>query len=189
MNIEDTKSGSMIEWVLIILLLCLIYFYRYPKKILRGMDEKFVFSPAYGTIYDIQRNANDNTLFIAIFLSPLDIHFQFTPIAGVIENIDYDYTGKFELAYDLNKSRNNEKVITTIKNSRGVFKVYQIAGYFVRRITNYLQENTKVQSGEDLGLIHFGSRVDLIIPNASNFNLLARVGQTVSGSESIIGYY
>jgi phosphatidylserine decarboxylase len=186
---SDVGSGSTAEWILIILLLCLIYFYRYPKKILRGMDEKFVFSPAYGTIYDIQRNSRDNTLFIAIFLSPLDIHYQFTPISGVVEQVQYDYNGNFELAYDLNKSRNNEKVITSISNSRGVFKVYQIAGFLVRRISNDLHENQKVESGTDLGLIHFGSRVDLIIPNASSFNLLARVGQTVNGSHSIIGYY
>ena len=179
----------MIDWILILVLMCLIYFYRYPKKILRGMDEKFVFSPAYGTVYNIQRDINADEITIAIFLSPLDIHYQFIPISGVVEHIEYDHTGRFELAFNLNKSRHNEKVITSIRNSKGLFKLYQIAGFFVRRVANDLTIGQKVESGEDLGLIHFGSRVDITIPNASKFTLFASRDQYVNGSESILGYY
>jgi phosphatidylserine decarboxylase len=179
----------MTDWILILVLLCLIYFYRYPKKILRGMDEKFVFSPAYGTVYKIDHNKSTDEITIAIFLSPLDIHYQFVPISGVVENIEYDYNGKFELAFNINKSRHNEKVITSIRNSRGVFKVYQIAGFLVRRVANDLHLGQIVESGQDLGLIHFGSRVDITIPNASKFSVFVHENQYVNGSESILGYY
>jgi phosphatidylserine decarboxylase len=135
------------------------------------------------------KRRDDNTLYIAIFLSPLDIHYQFFPVSGIVKDIIYDKTGKFELAYELNKSNDNEKCIHVINNRHGDFIVYQIAGFLVRRISYYDKINEKYESGENLGLIHFGSRVDIVIPKADIFQLYVKEGDYMSGSESMIGEF
>jgi phosphatidylserine decarboxylase len=135
------------------------------------------------------KRRDDNTLYISIFLSPIDIHYQFFPVSGKVKDIKYDATGKFELAYELNKSNNNEKCIHVINNRHGDFILYQIAGFLVRRISHYDKVGEAYNSGEKLGLIHFGSRVDIIIPKADVFRLYVKEGDYMSGSESLIGEF
>ena len=173
--------------LIIIVVLLLIYFYRKPNELIRKSGNA-VYSPAYGRIMDIREHGN-NSLYIAIFLSPLDIHYQFAPVSGTVKKIDYDATGKFALAYELNKSNDNEKCIYSIDTPHGMFQMYQIAGFLVRRITSYVKENQVVDSGKCMGLIHFGSRVDLLIPKRDKFKLLVQTGDYVSGSETTIGHY
>jgi phosphatidylserine decarboxylase len=174
--------------VLICIFFFLALFYRYPTEIIREGNVDKVYSPAYGKIMSIKRR-DDNTFYIAIFLSPLDIHYQFFPVSGKVKDIIYDATGKYELAYELNKSNENEKCIHVINNKHGDFVVYQIAGFLVRRISYYDTLNKDYNSGEKLGLIHFGSRVDLIIPKADIFQLYVKEGDYVGGSESLIGEF
>jgi phosphatidylserine decarboxylase len=91
----------------------LLFFYRYPfwlKQVI-NINNNFVYSPAFGKIMTITKEKNGD-VFIAIFLSPLDVHYQFSPIDGNITQLDYDANGKFELSYNLNKSKDNEKSIT-----------------------------------------------------------------------------
>lgn len=169
-------------------MLFLIFFYRKPTLKIIQYNEDIVYSPGYGTIMDITYN-KDNTIRIPIFLSPFDIHYQIYPISGILTNILYDNTGKYELAYKVNKSNKNEKAIHTILNKHGEFKIFQIAGTLVRRISYFNKPITKINTGEFLGMIHFGSRVDIIIPNANRFNLSVKKGDKVSGIETILGYY
>jgi phosphatidylserine decarboxylase len=151
-------------------------------------NEDIVYSPAYGKIMKIQY-LQGNKLHIAIFLSPIDIHRQYIPIDGYIKDIQYDRTGKFALAYKANKSDDNEKYITTLSTKYGDIKIYQIAGKLVRRISNYMKIGTEVSTGEQIGIIHFGSRVDIIIPNVSLFKLLVKEGEYMRGLDSKLGYY
>lgn len=174
--------------IVICILLLLAFFYRYPTETIRERNVDQVYSPAYGKILSIKRRS-DNTLYIAIFLSPLDIHYQFFPISGKVKDIIHDHTGKYELAYELNKSNDNEKCIHIINNKHGDFILYQIAGFLVRRISPYDKVGEIYESGEKLGLIHFGSRVDLIIPKADVFQLYVKEGDYMSGSESMIGEF
>lgn len=178
----------MVYYCLLIILLFLIFFYRKPSVMIIRNNEDIVYSPAYGKIMDIIYN-KDNTIRIPIFLSPVDIHYQLYPIGGILTNILYDNTGKYELAYKVNKSNQNEKAIHTIINKHGEFKIFQIAGTIVRRINYFNKPITKINTGELLGIIHFGSRVDIIIPNANNFNLNVTKGDRVSGMNTILGYY
>ncbi len=174
--------------LIFVIFLFLALFYRYPTETIREGNVDQVYSPAYGKIMSIKRR-DDNTIYIAIFLSPFDIHYQFFPVSGKVKDIVYDATGKFELAYELNKSNENEKCIHVINNKHGDFIVYQIAGFLVRRISYYDTLNKEYNSGEKIGLIHFGSRVDLIIPKADLFKLYVKEGDYVSGSESLIGEF
>ena len=174
--------------IIAFLCFCYFYFYRKPDLIIRENEEDMVYSPAHGHIMDIIYQ-NDNTILIPIFLSIIDIHYQTFPVSGKITDVVYDATGKFHLAYQKNKSDENEKIIHTMENKNGQFKIYQIAGYCTRKIDYYIKPDTKVESGELLGLIHFGSRVDLIIPKADVFKLNVVKGQYVSGSDTLIGSF
>ncbi len=169
------------------LLIFIAWFYRYPNKTLMSCDNR-VYSPAFGRIMDISP-LDSNRLHIAIFLSPLDIHYQFFPVCGTITKIVKDSTGKFELANDLNKSRDNEKVITSISTKWGILDVYQIAGKLVRRIKNKNTAGNWVRAGDDIGMIQFGSRVDIIIPNRNKFDIKVKKGDYVNGTLTILGEY
>lgn len=178
----------MIVFIVIVLLISLLlFFYRHPTPIIRKSNEDCVYAPAFGKIMKISRE--DDKVFIAIFLSPFDVHYQYCPVSGIIKNVKYDATGKFKLAYELNKSNENEKSITTISNKHGDFIVYQIAGYLVRRISTFVEKDKHVESGETMGLIHFGSRVDIIIPNAHEFDCKVFEGEYVSGFNTLLGKY
>jgi phosphatidylserine decarboxylase len=176
--------------ILIVILICLFlaYFFRCPIPKLIRDNEDVVYSPAYGRVMKIKYLKND-TVFIAIFLSPADIHYQFAPINGTVQRVTFDYTGEFQLAYHANKSDENEKCITEIRNRHGLFTVYQIAGFVVRRISNYLVPSKSVVTGERMGLIKFGSRVDMILPRASLLKLEVKEGDRVDGTNSVIGRY
>lgn len=170
------------------IMIFLLYFYREPPMTIRKNDEDHIYSPACGTIMDIIYQS-DNTILIPIFLSVFDIHQQTFPVSGLITDVKYDATGKFNIAYKVNKSNDNEKIIHTLKNKNGIFKIYQIAGLLARRINYFNDINTKIENGQKLGLIHFGSRVDIIIPNADRVELKVVKGQKVRGSNTLLGQY
>lgn len=179
--------------ILIIIILAILFvknFYRFPKKKLNyinGQNNK-VYSPAYGKIMKI--TPEKEHIHIAIFLSPFDVHYQFSPVYGTIKEIQYDNTGKYKLAYKLDKSDENEKAIYIINTNRGDFIIYQIAGYLTRDIDIYVTKNKEIKVGDTLGLIHFGSRVDIVIPiKNNNFDLYVKVGDRVNGTNTILGKY
>jgi len=174
--------------IFVIFVILVINFYRCPTPIIRKNNEDVVYAPSFGKVLKIIQN-DDDSVFVSIFLNPFDIHYQYYPVSGIIKDIKYDHTGNFALAYELNKSNENEKSITTLVNKNGEFKIYQIAGYLVRRIDNYGYVNKVVESGEMLGIIHFGSRVDIIIPKSSNFVLQVKENDIVKGFNTILGYY
>jgi phosphatidylserine decarboxylase len=104
----------------------------------------------------------DKKINISIYINFFNNHTQIYPVNGLLLKKIYDNTGKFELANNVRKSRFNEKKIHTIKmKNGGEVKVTQIAGFFPRRIVSAKKENEKVMAGEYLGIIKFGSRVDL----------------------------
>lgn len=177
---------------LIILILFIIYFHRHPIINIPNIDNYTILSPAYGTIKKIQ--TKDNYTHIIIFLSPLDVHVQYYPIRGKVIQQEHDMNGKFHLAFQLNKSDKNEKVITTIKPNININNiiVQQIAGFLVRRISTTIKniKNTgnDIEPGHKLGMIHLGSRVDLLLPTY-NLNILVKENQYVYGPYTQIGFY
>ena len=183
-----TTLFFLIFVIFVIFVILVINFYRCPTPIIRKNNEDVVYAPSFGKVLKIIQN-DDDSVFVSIFLNPFDIHYQYYPVSGIIKDIKYDPTGNFALAYELNKSNENEKSITTLVNKNGEFKIYQIAGYLVRRIDNYGSVNKVVDSGEMLGIIHFGSRVDIIIPKSSNFVFQVKENDVVKGFNTILGYY
>jgi phosphatidylserine decarboxylase precursor-related protein len=165
------------------------YFYRY--KPLSGfiLPNTYVISPSEGTILAVQKR--DGFYYIAIFLSPLDKHYQLYPCNCVAIERLYDATGKYNIVMNLTKSRFNEKMMHLLQMKNGeVIKLTQIAGFLPRRITSDNSINEDRLAGQYLGMIEFGSRVDLEIP-MSRFNIKLGskdIGRRINYGD-IIGVY
>jgi phosphatidylserine decarboxylase len=168
-------------------LLFVVYFMREQKPIFHPKNEDVLYSPAHGRIMKIF-NYKDH-ICISIFLSPLNIHHQYIPINGTVRKVTYDYTGKFELAYEETKSRDNEKCITVIETKHGLFKIFQIAGTVARRIENNLTVNQVVKTGQNMGIIKLGSRVDVLVPSKARFRIEVKEGDIVDGTYSRLGHF
>ena len=156
------RTNDYIFVFIIVLMGCLIFFYRLPKRTLPDFNKEIITAPTDGLILDIVKESNGLTR-ITIYLSIFDVHVQWYPTHGIIRNIIYK-KGEFNLAHLLEKSKYNEKMSTIIQNEYGVVRVDQIAGQVARRIANWSISNTRVKRGSLLGMIKLSSRVDLYLP-------------------------
>ncbi|HEY2941600.1 MAG TPA: phosphatidylserine decarboxylase family protein [Vicinamibacteria bacterium] len=164
------------------------FFFRDPdRKVLQ--DARLVVSPADGKVVQVIPAPAGNPLGegasqVSIFLSVFDVHVNRAPIGGRITRVDY-HKGKFLPAFDDKASLQNEQNTVTIEGdgSRVVFK--QIAGLIARRIVFWKRLNDPVERGERVGLIKFGSRVDVFLP--PDVEVKVKVGDRVSGGVSVLG--
>ena len=172
-----------------ILSIYIFYFFRDPNRII-PLDD-FIVSPADGTItyigetnnpLDIENN-NEVYTKVSIFLSIFDVHVNRMPIEGTIKEIKY-IPGKFINATLDKSSEQNEKNIIKISNGTYNYFVVQIAGLIARRIVCNVNKNQDLKKGERIGIIKFGSRVDLYLPKSNK--VLVSKGQKVIGGETII---
>lgn len=150
----------------VFLTVVLIYFYRCQlPKAPKVISDDIVIAPTEGKIINITEYAN--AYYIAIFMSVFDKHYQVYPANCLVVGRKYDKTGEFELVMNLNKSKNNEKKIHNLQlNNGGKIKLMQIAGFLPSAITS-CDDLTHFNACEYLGMIKFGSRVDLIISKQS----------------------
>jgi phosphatidylserine decarboxylase len=183
-----TAAGALVGYIagpwfglpLYILAAFCAYFFRDPDRLTPAGD--FATSPADGKIVAVvKENARETR--VSIFLNVFDVHVNRTPISGVISNISYQ-KGLFLVASRAEASTRNEQNTITIQGdgTRVVFK--QIAGLIARRIVCYKKVGDVVQAGERVGLIKFGSRVDVIF--GPEWIVEAKTGQRVSAGESIL---
>lgn len=155
---------------MLIISLFTIYFFRDPPREI----QEGVVSPADGRIDFINENR------IEIFMSPFDCHVNRSPVDGVVEKINYR-KGAFIPAYRRNDFNERNEII--ISTPYGKFKVEQIAGFFARRIVCYVEEGQKIQKGEKIGMIRFGSRVTLDIPK--DFKIIRRKWEKIKAGETV----
>ena len=175
--------------ILLILSIYIFYFFRDPIRAIPSDD--VVVSPADGVVTFIgesncplENNSDPNKYKkISIFLSIFDVHVNRMPIDAEISSINY-IPGKFLNATLDKSSKENERNIIYAKKNNENFYIVQIAGLIARRIVCNLNNNQEVQRGQRIGIIKFGSRVDLYIPE--NYNILVAKGQRVVGGETII---
>ena len=174
---------------LFILSIYIFYFFRDPIRSIPNDD--VVVSPADGLVTFIgesnsplENNLDKNNYTkISIFLSIFDVHVNRMPTDASILSINY-IPGKFLNATLDKSSEENERNIIYAKKNEDYFYVVQIAGLIARRIVCNLKNNQVVIKGERIGIIKFGSRVDLYLPK--NYNILISKGQRVIGGETII---
>ena len=157
------------------------YFFRDPERIPPAGDD-LILSPADGRVVVIEP-LNENETLLSIFLSVFDVHVNRAPIAGTVTGVQYR-VGRFMVANDKRASVENEQNVVTIENPRVRVVFKQIAGLIARRIVFWKQQGASVAGGEKVGLIKFGSRVDVIMPRS--VTVTVKVGDHVEGGLSII---
>ena len=159
--------------VILILIVFLIFFYRIPDMEI-DMSKDILASPCSGKIIKIEDLNYSYKLYI--FMSPLDAHLQIIPFDGKIIKHEF-ITGKKRLAYKLEGDNYRCRFLTRINTNYGIIEIIQNTGVFTRRIKNNYKLNDSVKKSDILGIIKFGSRVDITIPKT--FKLLKELNETV----------
>ena len=162
-------------------------FFRIPLR-QAPQGAGLVLSPADGKIVSIDeveetRFVKNRCTRVSIFLSLFDVHMNYAPLEGVVDWIDYQ-KGRFHMAFEPKASENNENQRIGISSSQGKILVRQIAGAIARRIVLFKKVSQRVQSGERIGMIKFGSRVEIYMPKS--WALKVRTGDRVAGGLTIL---
>lgn len=170
----------------VLLLLCasVAFFFRDPER-LSPAEPGVVVSPADGRVMEIRDEVWDGRpgRRISIFLSIWDVHVNRSPMAGRFREVEYR-TGRFYNAMRSRASVENEQNIIHLQTERGEMIFKQIAGAIARRVVCWKAPGDSVKLGERIGLIRFGSRMDVWLPQAAE--VVARVGEHVSGGVSVL---
>lgn len=168
------------------LALFMAYFFRDPERV--GPEEAgVVVSPADGTVMVVERVSPGDAASptqVSIFLSPMDVHINRSPIAGTIEEITYK-PGQFRVASKKIASEVNEQNVITIRGPEIEIVARQIAGILARRIVCWKKAGDRVGLGERIGLMKFSSRMDVVMP--ADVEVLCAVGERVVGGVTVIG--
>jgi len=179
-----TFSWPVLGVLLLAIGLFCFSFFRDPERKIPE-DPAAIVSPADGRVVVITKEENGGRpgTRISIFLAIWNVHVNRSPAAGVITGVDYR-PGKFLAAWDAQASTQNEQNIFTLAAPSGTIEFKQIAGLIARRVVSWKRPQDVVAKGERIGLVRFGSRVDLWIPAGSE--LLVKVGDTVHGGSSTL---
>jgi phosphatidylserine decarboxylase len=156
------------------------FFFRDPKRVIpegRGL----VVSAADGRVTRIE--STGETKLVSVFLSPLDVHINRSPIAGKISKISYQ-PGKNMPATNDKASLHNERNSLVIEGEDMTVTCTQIAGILARRIVCWPKTGDNLERGEKFGLIKFSSRTDVSMP--ASVDVLVKVGDRVKGGETVI---
>ena len=175
-------------WAIPPLLLALffLWFFRDPERKIPDTPGAVV-SPADGKVTDASVIAagGEKRMRISIFLSVFDVHVNRSPIAGVVRQVRYQ-RGRFRNAMNAVSVEHNEQNIVTLDGSGQVVIFKQIAGLLARRIVFYPKVGDFLQRGQRVGLIKFGSRVDVLFD--ADARLQVKVGDRVRGGSTVIAY-
>ncbi|HHM02764.1 MAG TPA: phosphatidylserine decarboxylase family protein [Caldithrix abyssi] len=187
-------SGSLVleilTWVFLALTFFHLYFFRDPvRPVPEG--EKLIISPADGHVVKIEEV--DEPLYfkekvrkVSIFLSVFDVHVNRMPVAGEVDYVDYR-PGKFLAAFADDASDHNEQSVIGVRSAHGRVLFKQIAGLIARRIIYYTNVGDKVRPGERMGLIRYGSRIDMFFP--LDVTVKVKLKQRVRCGASVIGEF
>jgi phosphatidylserine decarboxylase len=173
-------SFWILAGILIALALFMAFFFRDPTRT-PPVDESLVVSAADGKVTRIEEN--DDGKLVSVFLSPLDVHINRSPIAGLVRSVTY-VPGKKMPATSNQASFVNERNSLTIEGSKMTVVCTQIAGILARRIVCWSKEGDNLDLGQKFGLIKFSSRTDLLMPK--NVEIMVGIGDRVRGGETII---
>ncbi|MES2903721.1 MAG: phosphatidylserine decarboxylase [Pseudomonadota bacterium] len=184
---------DVIGWLMVMVTIWVATFFRDPIRT-TPTDPKLIIAPADGLVTMVTRVPAPPELAselpgeftrVSIFMSVFDVHINRTPISGTIRKIAY-IPGKF-LNADLDKaSEDNERQHFLVEREDGAKIAFtQIAGLVARRIMSFVAEGDRVAAGERIGLIRFGSRVDVFLPAGTGSQIL--LGQRAIAGETILG--
>ncbi|MEM9051372.1 MAG: phosphatidylserine decarboxylase family protein [Bacteroidota bacterium] len=174
--------------VTLIMFFLVVQFFRVPKRELL-IDENTVYCPADGKVVVIEETEEteylkDKRIQVSIFMSPLNVHINWFPIAGIVSYAKY-HAGKYLVAWHPKSSTENERTTVAVKHKSGVEILFrQIAGAVARRIICYAKEGDQANQNSEFGFIKFGSRVDVFLP--LNAEVRVKIDQKVSGTQTVL---
>jgi phosphatidylserine decarboxylase len=173
--------------LLIFVFVVLLYFFRDPRRT-PPAGEELILSPADGKVMEVQRVhelrfLEGEALKIAVFMSLLDVHVNRAPVKGQVALVEY-VPGRFLQAFRPEASELNEHNFVGLESRYGRVLVSQIAGIMARRIVCWVSPGQKLQAGERLGVIKFGSRVELYLPPGAE--PVVRVGEQVHAGVTVV---
>lgn len=177
-------TGDWLWAVVPILLACFfLWFFRDPRRVV-PVEPGLVVSPADGKVTEVARiqTPHGERIRLSIFLSVFDVHVNRSPIAGAVREVRYQ-KGKHLNALDP-ESANNEQNVVTVQGDEFEVTFSQIAGILARRIVFRFRVGDFMQRGERVGLIKFGSRVNVLLPGHAHLRVVK--GQRVKGGASIL---
>jgi phosphatidylserine decarboxylase len=162
----------------------ILYFFRDPERSIPG-DEADVVSPADGRVLEVvdELQGDRPGRRITIFLAIWNVHVNRTPLAGRISKIEYR-PGRFHMAMKKAASSENEQNVIYLETSRGQIVFKQIAGLIARRVILWKKAGEQVKRGERIGIVRFGSRMDLWLPPDAVIKV--KPGDHVAGGSSIL---
>lgn len=164
-----------------------LWFFRIPNRELTKDADKIV-APADGKVVVIEEvyepeYFKDQRLQVSIFMSPLNVHVNRSPITGRVKYVKY-HPGKFLVAWHPKSSTDNERTTVVIENNKFPILLRQVAGAMARRIRYYVKENNTIEQNAEFGFIKFGSRVDIYLPLGTKLDV--KIGDVVQGGVSVI---
>jgi len=166
----------------------LIYFFRDPHRAI-SLHPNEVIAPADGKVVviqevDVDEYLQDRRIQVSIFMSPLNVHVNRSPISGVVKYLKY-HPGKYLVAWHPKSSVKNERTTVVVEHQKGTQVLFrQIAGFLARRIRFYCQEGDHLQQGSEFGFIKFGSRLDVFLPLDAKIKV--SLGEKVKGGLSTL---
>lgn len=181
-------AGALLAWlvgplfgvVLWILAVFCLYFFRNPDREIPAGP--VAVSPADGKVVTVKADA-PNVNRVSIFLNIFDVHVNRTPIGGVVRKTHYQ-KGCFKVASKEECSTENEQMVVTVEGDGTTIVFKQIAGLIARRIVFWKKIGDRVEKGERIGLIKFGSRMDVLF--GPEWEITVKPGQRVSAGSSVI---
>ncbi len=165
---DQTMLQNIVIGASLLFYLIILQFFRSPT-VKTPINDNHVIAPADGKVVVIEETVeneffNDKRKQVSIFMSPINVHVNRSPVAGVIKFFKY-HAGKYLVAWHPKSSTENERTTVVIENKAGTQILFrQIAGALARRIKCYVKEGDQLAQGGEFGFIKFGSRVDLFLP-------------------------
>lgn len=187
----DKHVAWSVSSVSLMIMLLVIRFFRVPNRNFL-MDENSILCPADGKIVAIEETSEDEyfkdkRIQISIFMSIWNVHVNWHPIDGNIKYFKY-HPGKYLLAKHPKSSLENERTsIVVEKTKEQAVMIRQIAGAVARRIVTYANIDKQIKQAEQLGIIKFGSRVDVFLPLNAKLNI--KLKDKVKAQESVLGFW
>ena len=144
-----------------------LWFFRDPERT-APVDDRAVISPADGRVVAVvsereERFLNTQATRVSIFMSPLDVHVNRSPVSGTVRQVQHT-AGKFRAAFSDKSSLDNERNAVVLESGGKRYLMVQIAGALARRIVCHVGPGDRLERGQRFGMIMFGSRVDVFLP-------------------------
>lgn len=171
-----------------LLWLATVNFFRHPHRVVQACENE-ILAPCDGKVVVIEKvyepiHFKDERLQVSIFMSPLDVHVNRSPVSGRVTVARY-FPGKYLVAWHPKSSSENEQTFFVVENERAVVAFKQIAGILARRIKWYVKEGDLLLQGQEFGFIKFGSRMDVFLP--LDAQVVVRLGQRTKGGVTVVG--